>query len=202
MSSIYCIYKNNRNTFYDFESGKLLPIRKQYGVKLFFAVILTIIFFQISSGLISAVLTVYAILTGFSFNVILYLIANPNKVDTETASIENELTVTKLKKLRKELVFNVSYFNTISLLIIVISLFYFLIDIRTHEAFMIFLEEDYLKDLLKSNADKITSFMKFGAFVYAFLLYSFIIESIHTFTRTIVRVNFYFNKQATLTGDN
>ncbi|WP_332756849.1 hypothetical protein [Sphingomonas sp. LB2R24] len=155
---------------------------------------------EASNDFLAGALSAEAILVGFSFNVLFYLVANRLTKPATYASIEHELRFKRLSKLSDEVFDNVTYFNLVAIGSAVVSLTLLLIG----------------SDGLNANLHKISEFIQsrtsitaetlswskwiarsFGLAVLIFLL----AESIYTFLRAVGRVRFYFGMLKTMNDD-
>jgi hypothetical protein len=184
MINLVGIVRNNRESYYNFSTGQPLPQTISNIIKVIIALISASIFVQINKDFLGAVLSVYSILVGFSFNIIFYLIAIEKKEPDANASIEKQIKFEKLNKLIQELFYNVSYFTLISIFLVLLCLLLFLASC-TGEGWGILKEEIYSAILERSiNVIK---------FLYHTLFFLVLLESIYSFLRTMNRVNYYFS---------
>lgn len=195
MFNLIEIVKKNRATFYNYSTGDKSNILLSYFLKSFIAVCFASLFIIPSNNFLNATLTISAILLGFSFNVLFYLLSS-NKlfIDEEDDSIEIKLKKEKVNKLSDELFYNVSYFNIITLLVIVTALIFFLFDSGL-SYFILYLNELELIRSLKPYLAYISSAV---LWFYRVLFYFLIIESFYSFGRAIGRMSFYFQKKIEL----
>ena len=188
MFNIKNIIDNNRSTFYNYSTEKMLPSSSRIIKKLIIALVLTALFNKIDKDLINVVLTIYSILIGFSFNILFYLITLNKKTNfQQKISIEKQLKLKKINRLSEELFYNVSYFNIISILLILISLSFFVFESANINIIISNFEIEITDVFIK--------YIKFiSSLTYAFIFYVALTESIYTFIRTIGRVSFFFDE--------
>lgn len=199
MFNLIEIVKKNRATFYNYSTGDKSNILLSYFLKSFIAVFFASLFIIPSNNFLNATLTISAILLGFSFNVLFYLLSS-NKlfIDEEDDSIEIKLKKEKINKLSNELFYNVSYFNIITLLVILTALIFFLFD-TGFSYFVLYLSELELIRSLLCNLKPYTSYISSTVlWFYRVLFYFLIIESFYSFGRAIGRMSFYFQKKIEL----
>ena len=97
-----------------------------------------------------------------------------------------------------ELFYNVSYFNIITLLVILTALIFFLFD-TGFSYFVLYLSELELIRSLLCNLKPYTSYISSTVlWFYRVLFYFLIIESFYSFGRAIGRMSFYFQKKIEL----
>ncbi|WP_419799158.1 MAG: hypothetical protein ACNI26_05675 [Terasakiella sp.] len=192
MFNLKSIILNNDETFYNFATGEKLSRKKRVIVKISLSIILSFFFFNIGKDLINAVIAIYAILIGFGFNILFYLLTiKKEDHKKDNSSIEHELKVKKINKLTEELFYNVSYFNVIAVALVLLSLSFFVA------------ESQNLASLKAHIMNSKTAFLfphllkiKLAIYiVFVFTFYSTLIESAYTFLRTIGRVTFFFDQK-------
>ena len=199
MFNIIQIAKHNRKTFYDFSNGEELPVWQSYVIKIIISSILAIVFCNISKDFLNAILTIYAILIGFSFNIVFYLLSiNKTNPDLIKDSLERQNKIEKINKLTDELFYNVSYFNIISILVTITALLFFLADSQNSELWTYFEDIEIIKELIVKWHSSLHYTKIFAILIYKALFYFVIIESMGSFLRTIGRVNFYFQEKLKL----
>lgn len=198
MFNLNNIFINNRKTFYNFATGEQKPLAKLVAIKIFFSMFLMIFFFDISKDFINIILTVYSILIGFSFNVMFYLltISKNDVISAKSDSIEKNLKKNKVDKLSKELFYNVSYFNIITLALIILCLVYHIVDCRNF-SYIVTYSSHLAQKLINQNASSHLLAFKDALkitleIIFSFSLYFLLVETNYSFTRTIFRINFLF----------
>lgn len=197
MINLKNIVVNNDTTFYDYRTGELLPRRKRISFKFLLVVFLVTLFPNIDSDFIDNVLTIYAILIGFSFNILFFLLSSSKKGEIISHFLEDETKAKKIKKLGKELFHNVSYFNLTSISLILIAITYNLSKGYKVEIL------NYVSEYMPDNYFQTLSCITFHT--QNIIFYALLIESTYTFIRTLSRISFYFDKkikfEETLSGE-
>lgn len=163
-----------------------------------FAAILTPV---VSIDVLSATITVQAILIGFSFSVMFFLVQDASDKSSDKSnekfkqpdcnySLEKQLDNEQINLLSKELFWNISYFNVISFLSLVVALAMMLPNIfgNVFRLFskMNFLNIDWQPFVLAVNI---------SAFIAQWIFFLLITESAFTFVRTVGRVSFLFEQR-------
>jgi hypothetical protein len=188
------IVARNRATFYNFATGKPDSQLSGYISKGCTCAYLSFVFSQPTNDFLNAIITVYSILVGFSFNILFYLLSSGRLtfLNKGEVSIEDDLMVERLNKLSTELFDNVSYFNLLSVAVLLTALISFLFDAQ-FSGFTIPIDlESHTLEMLQRILDWL---LRISEWVYSALLYFLIIESIYSFIRTVGRVGFYFEKR-------
>ena len=199
MFNIPEIVKQNRSTFYNFSTNEPLSLWRSTLAKIMCSILFAILFCQLNKDYLNALITIYAILIGFSFNVLFYLLST-NKIQASpgTTSLEKQLKIEKLNKLSNELFYNVSYFNIVSLSLVVTSLVFFIVDSRIPQFFRHIGEISFIKPISSEIEPYLIYVRVIILFIYRLMLYYLIIESLFSFTRAIERVTFYFRQKLLL----
>lgn len=195
MHGIIEIIKKNNKTFYNYSNGEPLNTLRFFLYKLLLSTIILLLFYNVTDKFMGAVLTIYSILTGFSFNVLFYLmsIKKLNEND-KSLSLEKQTIQSKLNRLKDELFYNISYFNVISLLLILLSIFFYMVESNSLKSIIelkILLVNNFIKDY-HSFVNLFSMLIKGG---FKLFFYFLVIESLYTFLRVVVRINFYFNEK-------
>lgn len=190
MFNIRSIIRNNNATFYNYRTGIRFSIWPR--VILFSVISLSaaLLKFFDSAEFLGAVLAVESILVGFSFSVLFFLLGNIRGEVRNHESIEDEVTEKKLRILSKEIFFNVSYFNLVTVMVVLLCLILLIPDEK-------FRSLDFPYDIHPSIRSALNSiwdiFKFFGLAIWS--LFSFLLlESMYTFVRTVGRVTFYFDR--------
>lgn len=159
-----------------------------------FAAILTPV---VSIDVLSATITVQAILIGFSFSVMFFLVQDASDKSNEkfkqpdcNYSLEKQLDNEQINLLSKELFWNISYFNVISFLSLVVALAMMLPNIFGN-VFKLFSKMNFL------NIDwqPFVMTVNISAFIAQWIFFLLITESAFTFVRTVGRVSFLFEQR-------
>jgi hypothetical protein len=187
MINLKNIVVSNDATFYDYRTGGPLPRRTRVAFKLLLVVALVALFPKVDSDFIDNVLTIYAILIGFSFNILFFLLSVTKKEKITTNFLEDQNKAKKIHKLGKELFHNVSYFNLVSISLILIAITYNLCKGY---------ETEILSYVSKYVSDEYSKSLRCVAFyTQNTIFYALLVESTYTFIRTLSRVSFYFDKK-------
>ena len=181
---------SNNHTFYDYSTGKQLCICRVQLLKLLVAAAFAIVFSSIKTDFLTVVLSTYAILAGFGFNILFYLLNFERSV--RGSSLEDELIAERVNKLAKEIFYNVAYFNLVAVTLIILCLTYYLIESVNSEILPLIVK-------LLANARIIFSFTEGAAYIslalktiYNIAFYYALIESLFTFARITSRTFFLF----------
>lgn len=201
MSNFRDIIRKHNATYYDYDTGKRKPVWFRYVLVALGSICLVIVFKTIPSEMLGALLTVQSILIGFSFSVMFFLLSGSLPTIVDNASIEEELKKDKLARLARELFYNVSYFNVIALISVVLSLVLLLpnIDVDAlvewikQRSFLAFLTEANWRSFFSTLIDWLKPSLEFA-------LYATFLESLTSFARTVGRVSFYFERRLKIEG--
>ncbi len=145
------------------------------------------LFPKVDSDFIDNALTIYAILIGFSFNILFFLLSVTKKEKITTNFLEDQNKAKKIHKLGKELFHNVSYFNLVSISLILIAITYNLC--KGYETEILSYVSKYVSDEYSKSLRCVASYTQNTIF------YALLVESTYTFIRTLSRVSFYFDKK-------
>lgn len=200
MFSISETFRRDASTYYEYESSNRVSRAKTITLFVIFGLFIGTTVSEASNDFLAGALSAEAILVGFSFNVLFYLVANRLTKPATYASIEHELRFKRLSKLSDEVFDNVTYFNLVAIGSAVVALALLLIG----------------SDGFNANLHKIAAFIEsrttitgdtlswakwvarsFGLAVLIALL----AESIYTFLRAVGRVRFYFGMLKTMNDD-
>lgn len=199
MLNIMVIVRNNSSTFYNYANGEDVSQIKPTVVKIMFAVLAATFCNQIDANAQMALLTIFSIMLGFSFNVMFHLTSAMKRpvVHTGPGKLEREINEKRINKLAKELFYNVSYFNLLATLSIFMVLIIYCLSPNIPNEFYAHLPEkitDYVK-----NSDSIKKFALYAlqlcSFLLRIVLYLAIIESAYTFLRIVGRLTFMFDSK-------
>ena len=192
MISFKEIVQSNQKTFYDYSRGEGARVSSFQIYKVFFSIVFAFVFSNLGAGFLGIVLSIYAILTGFGFNILFYLINFQKGVDTTT--LEQEVLSKKINKLSTELFYNVAYFNLISVALIILCLLHYLFSsldlniINSLAGIPIF---NKVPEVIPSLLAKMGELL---ILIYNGLFYYFLIESLFTFVRITSRAFYMFQK--------
>lgn len=200
MFSISEIVQRDAATYYEYESNNRVGRTKALSAFAALALILGFAVREASSDFLAGALSAQAILVGFSFNVLFYLVANRLTRPIVYASIEHELRFERLSKLSDEIFDNVTYFNLVAIISAVAAMGLLLIgstrfDSNLHRIAEFVASRTQVTTSLLSWMDCVVR--SFGLSALIFLL----AESLCTFLRTVGRVRFYFGMLKAMNDD-
>jgi hypothetical protein len=196
MFDVRTIVERNGETFYDYASGERQSQRSRVLLMVIASVALCWLLQPQSETFLNAVLTAQAILVGFSFSVLFFLLSNAEISPAPEESIERKIKRKKLAALAKELFHNVSYFNVVAICSVVLSLMLLLSGpdvvawkciVETISKYAVSVPDSV--NLWASHA------MTAAHTLAAACLYFCLFESAFTFFRTVVRVSYYFEQK-------
>jgi len=195
------IIQSNRDTFYDFSSGVRANLLWLRLAKLVVATASAVLFSVFSDPFLAAVLTVYSILIGFSFNVLFQLFSfDPSSLVKGDASLERRVRVDRLKTLGDELFYNISYFNIVSIAVVVLALGYSFVYAPV--PFLRRFVHVGLFSTALADARMYLELLKEPLrFLGCSIFYYLLIESICTLGRTIARMSFFFSLKIRLQNE-
>lgn len=185
------IYSDNESTHYDYSTGACQPT---YARKAFLVCLAAVIAFCLGRDInefVGVILTVQAILIGFSFSVMFFLVEERQITPPASETREEKLRRNQLETLCKEIFWNISYFNVVSLISMAAAMLLMIPSpigfIPVHR-----LPETISIDAYSSAISyaMVIAFF-FGKFAFSVLL----IDSAYTFARLVGRVNFLFEKR-------
>lgn len=192
MFNLLEIVRNDRQTYYNYATGRNTSYIWPKVFQLAGAILFSIAFSSVSDALIQSTLTIYSILIGFSFSVLFHLISNrkPNQ-NGQGQSQETKLRSERLAKLHDEIFYNVSYFILSSLILILAVLAFYIVgsvDLCLVEA---------LKNWDKAQAISNTLDFTLAAMMSAFLVvfYYTMLDTAFCFIRIVGRITHYFQKK-------
>lgn len=192
MASIIPTFKKNLSTFYNYRTNAKRSAIPYYTSIIIFSIVISIIFRETVLDFHTGVLAVQSILLGFSFNLLFYLSSNGN-LKIETGTIEDETEADRLNLLGKEIFFNISYFNIVSIFSIVLTLI--IMGIQSFSPVPCLFNATFWCSTLNSIVQHYGKFVNIGIL---FMSYLFLTESMLTFMRTIQRSSAYFSDRMEL----
>lgn len=191
----WSIYTDNKSTFYDFRTNQPHGHRVRNGVFIALSIALACVIQKEANDLLDAVITVQAILIGFSFSVMFFLVQSRNKTETKMSSMEEGLRQEQIDLLSKELFWNISYFNLTALSSLLFALALMIPNIWGSSAEIVAKQKDLI------TLARLMEWANFSTYYAAkFLFCLLLIESSFTFLRTVGRVNFLFEERMKATG--
>lgn len=155
---------------------------------------------QASNDFLAGALSAQAILVGFSFNVLFYLVANRLSRPQSFAAMEHELRFERLSKLSDEIFDNVTYFNFVAIFSAIVALI-LLLFASDNLGKNLHLVATFVK--AQTGVTQTTlSWLKWAVSALGLSLLMFLIaESVYTFLRAVGRVRFYFTMLKTMNDD-
>ncbi len=195
MFNVRDIIRNNNATFYDFNTRKGRSQTSRVIVTCAAAVFAAIFCPKVSDNLLAGFLAVQSILLGFSVNVMFFLLGNrEDDAPEENQSLEAQLRSDRLRKLYRELFYNVSYFNLIAVVSIIVAATLLLPTpevprFSQNWSFVV----SYVQWLDTSIIPTIVTAVL--RFVAMFVFYAMAIEVIFSIARVIGRTTFYFERK-------
>jgi hypothetical protein len=202
MFSIRSLIEENNKTFYDYGSNRPTRIRGRIvATSVASAVAATCIDHDFKDFL-NGVITVQAILIGFSFSVMFFLMSSTSAPETDqdteeshdnfSSSRESKIRKKRLSKLSKEIFYNVGYFNMSAMACLALALVILLPDHSdTIWKLVSFPANNFKELILKIYTPIIYALSIIVRFSFFFLL----LESGFTFSRTVGRVNYLFEQK-------
>lgn len=197
MFRLLAIIRENNSTFYDYRSNERVPIRSRIVLTMILATCLAILVRGDLSNFLDGVITVQAILIGFSFSVMFFLVsAGSISANVDDGSIEARLRREKLSQLSKEIFYNLSYFNLVAMACLVCALLLLMPEVSTFFVALLDSVKIGHQDEVKI-AVEVTQAA--GNLIVAWGFYFLVTESGFTFARTVGRVNYLFSQKIATT---
>ena len=200
MFSIVDIVRRDAATYYEGDPANRVGRAKTLSVFAIFSLIAGFLVGTASSDFLTGALSAEAILVGFSFNVLFYLVANRLTAPASFSGLEHELRFERLSTLSDEVFDNVTYFNLVAICSAVAALLLLLagstsFDGNLHKIAGLITQRTRIEGAALSWA-------KWGASAFALSVLIFLlIESVYTFLRAVGRVRFYFGMLKTMNDD-
>ena len=192
MNRVIAIIKKNNETFYDYRSNQPVRIRGRI-ICISIAAFLFAIFVRGElEPFLTGVLTVQAILIGFSFSVLFFLITEKGEPDEREVAIEDQLKKDRLAKLSEELFHNISYFNLCAMASLVLAVLFLLPNISDQVRTVASM---FRPEFGEAAGALYEVGRPIGAGALLFMLGFLVIESGYTFARTVGRVNYLFEQR-------
>lgn len=203
MFKITEIIQKNRETYYDYSSGRPRSVAGRYVLILILALVFTASFEVSSDKFLSILATSLAILLGFLFSVLFFMVSvRLTLVVADNDSIERELRCEKLKKLGWEIFYNVSYL----ILVFVGALFFALLRVLITEASDLpklviqFFSNRFESDQLQAVLLWLIALAEYAKWLVEFLIVFLTSEALLGFVRLLQRISFYFSERIDLEG--
>lgn len=192
MSSLADIIKRDLATYYEYDVENRVSRRPLILTVALLSVVAGAVVGVASNDFLAGALSAQAILVGFSFNVLFYLVANRLTAPSKWQNMEHELRFERLSTLSDEIFDNVTYFNLVAIMSAVGCLALLLIG---SERFVANISNaiDWLGAVSHSDMTVARDLCRFGRSMLLSGLLFLLVESVITFTRTVGRVRFYFS---------
>ena len=193
MYSLAEIVRQNNETFYDYASNRRYGIGLRIWIEIVASAFVAIFVDSRLNDFLNGTIAVQAILVGFSFSVMFFLMASlPPQERNEGRALEDQLKLDRIFKLSRELFFNLSYFICCATASLALALFLLLPDAGGQ--FTGILKATHLfpaRDIATSvgRTENVIAIVIYTAFFFL------IIESGYTFARTVGRINFLFTRK-------
>ena len=190
------IAKNNRQTFYDYDSGSPKPVSPRMLLLALVALLFSTTSYANSGEFLNAALTVQSILVGFSFSVLFFLLSEGGTLSRKPDSLESEIVNEKLERLSKEIFYNVSYFNMVAVGSVLLALILLLPTFNFSSWQSVFQPAIAMITNTLNQYSTTLEWVVWGIQRSLwFMFYLLVLESMYTFVRTVGRVSYYFNKK-------
>lgn len=191
MSSITDIVRRDAATYYKYDASNRVSRIPTVIIFVLISLAVAIVTQVASNDFLAGALSAQAILVGFSFNVLFYLVANRLTVPSRWFDIDHELRFERLAKLSDEIFDNVTYFNIVAIASVVACLALLLIGSDAFNANLRFVcSVQKIRAYIDTDLLVIVAKVM-RALLLAILLF-LLIESVSTFVRAVGRVRFYF----------
>jgi len=192
MGSLSDIIRRNNSTFYDNRSGNRTPVWPRYALFTALSGCFALLVGTPSDAVVSSVITVQSILVGFGFSVLFFLVSTEHEDEEASGTLEDKTRRRRLNKLSDELFYNISYYNIVTILSVLFALA-FAFDISPLSRNLA-AATTYL-GIGPETKQSISTTLGYIHYIVVWGFYLAFIESIFTFCRIVVRVNFYFSQK-------
>jgi len=201
MFSIKEIIRRDAETYYEFDNKHRISRAKTIFIFAVSSILVGGLVGKASNDFLAGALSAQAILVGFSFNVLFYLVANRLGTPARYASIEHELRFERLSRLSDEVFDNVTYFNLVAIFSALAALILLLAASEHYDANLIRIAH-WIGQTTYLDAQEL-KWLRWAvsSLTLATLLF-LLAESIYTFLRAVGRVRFYFSMLKTMDADN
>lgn len=156
------------------------------------AALLSLLFDGSIETFLSSLIGVQAVIVGFAFSVVFFLLSVPPAPGGHPDSVEDKLSLRKLEKLADELFANVSYFILVGMLGLASAVVLLAPDLPSFAA----------SAINRPRPDGIDGFVRglslAGRYFFLFATAFLTLESGYTFARTVGRVWFLFSERTRL----
>ncbi|GGB21855.1 hypothetical protein [Allosediminivita pacifica] len=192
MTSLIEIVRRNNSTFYDNRSGKKKSVVARTLLFVTLSLISSWVLGTPSDTVVSAVITVQSILVGFGFSVIFFLVSSERENEDGANGIEDRIRRKRLNTLSDELFFNISYYNVVTFFSVTLSLL-FAFNIDGVSSFAGGVVADL--DIQGGVKDNLRQYVEWAHHILIAFLFFVLLESVFTFYRIVIRVNFFFDQK-------
>lgn len=196
MFSVRSIVSANNATFYEYNTNHKISIRPRLFVEIVASTVVAMILDREFKDFLNGVITVQAILIGFSFSVMFFLMSaagvRASRVLAEPVSLESQLREEKLENLSREIFHNVAYFNLVAMACLAIALVILLPN--GSDVIWILLKTlkiEWFNNISRPYGIALAVIEPGIRAAFLFLL----VESAYSFARTTGRVNYLFGKR-------
>lgn len=192
MTNLVEIVRRNNGTFYDNRSNRRKSVVPRMLSFLAVSLVVAWVAGTPSDTVVSSVITVQSILVGFGFSVLFFLVSSEREKEEEAKGLEDKARRKRLNVLSDELFFNISYYNVATFLSVLLALL-FAFDVTGLSSFA-----DSFSSGLSIQGNTLESVRGYLEIAHRLLIAVFffvLFESVFTFYRIVIRVNFYFDQK-------
>ncbi|WP_317959926.1 hypothetical protein [Phaeobacter inhibens] len=192
MTNLVEIVRRNNGTFYDNRTNRRQSVVPRMLSFLVVSLVVAWVLGTPSDTVVSSVITVQSILVGFGFSVLFFLVSSEREKEGESKSLEDKARRKRLNVLSDELFFNISYYNVATFLSVLLALL-FAFDVSGVSSFAA-----NVSSWLSAPDSTVNSSQICLKVAHRFLIAVFffvLLESVFTFYRIVIRVNFYFDQK-------
>lgn len=193
MFNVLSVIRNNNATFYDYKTGEKTSLWQRTTAMVIISTVLTLMINGDLKDFLAGVIPVQAILVGFSFSVMFFLMSAAGAVEpVQRVSLENELRTKRLVRLSAEIYHNISYFNLCAMVCLAASLILLAPDASEGIRHMLSAGGE-----AKKWGNLLSNLWGEGTVCMRWILFFLLLESGYTFARTASRVNYLFEQKLT-----
>lgn len=190
MLSSYDIIKENARTFYNYRTGKPVRVYPRYVLMAVLSAIGAAAFHDRYSDLYASFIAVQSILVGFSFNVLVFLSSTDEIKPIDKSLLESVEKAKKLNKLSGEIVTNLSYFNIVALISIILSII-LILGAAQSTTFAAVIAKIHIS----TGTHWAASVELWVRLILIWTTYFTVLESLVTFIRVTKRVTYFFTEK-------